>query len=83
MLAKITKLIKPTCEHINQSQPNQLCDHCEQVICNQILIWNLKFENMKFEHETPKRVTCGNKLVDLPLCINNLHELMPIVKKFR
>jgi hypothetical protein len=42
-----------------------------------------EFENMKFEHETPKQVTCGNKLVDLPLCINNLHALMPIVKNFK
>jgi hypothetical protein len=36
---------------------------------------------MKFEQETPEQMTCGNKLVDLPLCINNLHALMPIIKK--
>ncbi len=38
---------------------------------------------MKFEQEIPKQVTGGNKLVDLPLCINNFHALMPIIKKFK
>jgi hypothetical protein len=38
---------------------------------------------MKFEWRTLKQVTHGRKLVDLPLCINNLHAPMPTVKKLK
>jgi hypothetical protein len=36
---------------------------------------------MEFAHETRKQVTHSNKLVDFPLCINDLHAPMPIVKR--
>jgi hypothetical protein len=36
---------------------------------------------MEFAHETRKQVTHSNKLVDFPLCINDLHAPMPSVKR--
>lgn len=59
------------------------CGHCEQLVCNDTLTWNLKFENMRFVHETLKQVTCASKSIDLPLCINDPHIFVPIVKKFK
>jgi hypothetical protein len=47
------------------------------------LDFNLEFENMKIGQETPKQVTHGNKSIDIPLCINNFHAPMPIVKKLK
>ncbi len=38
---------------------------------------------MEFAHETLKQMTHSNKLVDSPLCINDLHAFMPIVKKLK
>jgi hypothetical protein len=38
---------------------------------------------MEFAQKIPKRVTHSNKLVDFPLCINDLHAPMPIVKKLK
>ncbi len=45
------------------------------------LDFNLKICNLG--KKTLKQMTHGNKLLDLPLCINNLHAPMPIVKKFK
>jgi hypothetical protein len=33
--------------------------------------------------EIPKKMTHGNKSSDFLLCINDLHALMPIVKKLK
>jgi hypothetical protein len=38
---------------------------------------------MKFGQETPEQVTHGNKLTDLPHCINRRHTPMPIIKKLK
>jgi len=38
---------------------------------------------MEFAHETLKQVMHSNKLVDFPLCINDLDASMPIVKKLK
>jgi hypothetical protein len=43
----------------------------------------LKFDTMKFGQENPKQMTHGSKSTNLPLCINALHALMPIAKKFK
>jgi hypothetical protein len=48
-----------------------------------ISTWNLKFKNLKFGRETFKQVTHGNISTNLPQCINDLHALMFIVKKFK
>jgi hypothetical protein len=68
-----------------------LMGHCEQVIILknynaitlQLETWNLKYEKLKFEQDMQKQTTCGNKSIDLPLCINNLHVPMAIFKKFK
>ncbi len=41
------------------------------------------FADLEFGWETPKQVTHGSKSIDFPLCINNLHPPMPIIKKLK
>ncbi len=45
---------------------------------------NLKFENFKFGwNNMQKQTTCGNKSIDLPLCIKEPHVHMANFKKFK
>jgi len=80
MWAKITKLAKPIYAHI--SQINQVNHVIELWTTSMQLHFNLEFEIWKYEiwMETIKQLTHGSKLVDLLLCINDLHAPMFIVK---
>jgi hypothetical protein len=43
----------------------------------------LKFKNLKFGQETLLQVIHSSISTDLPQCINDLHALILIVKKFK
>jgi hypothetical protein len=52
--------------------------------CNYIATWNLKSEKLKFGCNNMQTwTTCGNKSIDLPVCINKPRVHMANFKKFK
>jgi hypothetical protein len=74
MYVKGTKSAKPTFGHISQSTTWLLWTTSMQKNST----WNLKIWNLG--KKTPKQMIDGNKSINLPLCIHNLHTLMFIIK---